>query len=417
MTPEQNDRLTRVGKGTPMGNLLRRYWHPVAAVTEFDDRNIKPVRLMGEDLVLYRDLSGDYGLMQRNCPHRRADLAYGYVEEHGIRCNYHGWKFESNGKCTSQPFEDTTVIPINKSRDSVKFDNYVAQAHAGMVWAYMGPMPAPLIPNFEPFTYENCFVQIVFSDIPCNWLQCQENGMDPVHFEWLHANWSQAQKGNLAKSPTHTKIGFDEWEWGYRYKRVLTNTSEDDFRWREGRLTIMPNIFVPEHFEWRIPVDDENTLSVIWHYTRVPNDRVPYRQERIPHWWAPMTDAATGKILVKRVVNQDSLACMGQGPIMDRSKEHLATSDRGVVMMRRHLERDMDKVARGEDPSCIVRDPEQNRCIAWPMDLRSALERGLSREQWLKQNAVFRSPDGDYFFILEGQPPEVRREFDAAMGT
>ena len=414
MTQEMNDRLTRVGKGTPTGELLRRYWHPVAAVTQFDDKAIHPLRLMGEDLVIYKDLSGNYGMIQRHCPHRRADLAFGYVEETGIRCNYHGWQFDQKGACVHQPFEDAT-LPENKGRSAIQATAYKAQAHAGMVWAYLGPEPAPLIPNFEPFTWENCFIQIVLAEVPCNWLQCQENGMDPVHFEWLHANWSQALKGKRVYSPTHTKIGFDEWEFGYRYKRILADTNEEDFRWREGRVTILPNVFVPEHFEWRIPIDDYNTLSLIWHWTRVPNDMIPYKQEHIPHWWAPITDDK-GNLLHTRVVNQDSLACAGQGRISDRTQEHLATSDRGIMMMRRQLDRDIDAVARGEDPKGLVRDPIQNECIAWPMDLQSGIARGGSREEWHERNARFRSEEGDYFFILEGQPPEVREQFNAAMG-
>ena len=194
LTQVENDRFTRVGPGTPMGELLRRYWHPIAAVAEMDDVVIKPVRLMGEDLVLYKDAAGHYGLVDRHCPHRRADLLYGWAEECGIRCSYHGWKFDESGACVHQPFEET-ADPDARFKERIRIKAYRAEAKAGMIFAYMGPEPAPLNPTWESFTYENGFTQVVFADLPCNWLQSQENSIDPVHFEWLHNNWSARQVG------------------------------------------------------------------------------------------------------------------------------------------------------------------------------------------------------------------------------
>src|SRR5580658_1184795 len=107
LTRERNDLLTQTGAGTPMGELLRRYWMPIGAVSEFENQTIRPVRLMGEDLVLYKDLGGRFGLVDRHCAHRRADLSYGFVEECGIRCNYHGWHYDETGRCLAQPYEDT----------------------------------------------------------------------------------------------------------------------------------------------------------------------------------------------------------------------------------------------------------------------------------------------------------------------
>ena len=208
LTAESNKLFTEIGEGTPMGDLLRRYWMPVAAVSEFDETATKPVRLMGEDLVLYKDLSGNYGLTDRHCAHRRADLSYGFVEETGIRCNYHGWCYDQKGNCIEQPYEDT-VDPSGKLRKQVKLKAYPVEEKAGLLWAYMGPEPAPLVPTWEPFTWENGFVQIVLSEVPCNWFQCQENSIDPIHFEWMHANWSIRLKGETGPySPKHTKVGF-----------------------------------------------------------------------------------------------------------------------------------------------------------------------------------------------------------------
>ncbi len=134
----KNELLTRVGPGTPMGDLLRRYWMPIAGVSELERNPIKAVRLMGEDLVLYRDLSGTYGLVDRHCPHRRADLSYGFVENCGLRCNYHGWNFDASGKCVEQPFEDV-ANPDARYRDKVRITAYPVEAKAGLLWAYLGP--------------------------------------------------------------------------------------------------------------------------------------------------------------------------------------------------------------------------------------------------------------------------------------
>jgi 5,5'-dehydrodivanillate O-demethylase len=119
LSQAKNELLTKVGPGEPMGELLRRYWMPIAGVSEFDEVAVKPVRLLGEDLVLYKDLSGNFGLIDRQCPHRRADLAYGFVEKCGLRCNYHGWLYDQGGKCTEQPYEDV-ANPQLKLKERVK---------------------------------------------------------------------------------------------------------------------------------------------------------------------------------------------------------------------------------------------------------------------------------------------------------
>src|SRR5690606_33887965 len=160
----------------------RRHWHPVAGVDELERDPVKPLRLMGEDLVLYRDGSGTYGLVERHCGHRRADLAYGYVEEHGLRCNYHGWLWAEHGACLAQPF-GKVADPRGRMTDKVRLGAHRVQAGAGMLWAYLGPEAAPLLPDWEPFHWRNGFVQVVFAQVPCNWLQAQENSIDPVHFE------------------------------------------------------------------------------------------------------------------------------------------------------------------------------------------------------------------------------------------
>ena len=172
LSAAQNRTLTQVGPGTEMGELLRRYWMPIAAVAELEDTPTKPVRLLGEDLVLYRDRRGTFGLLDRHCAHRRADLSYGVVDECGLRCNYHGWLYGERGQCLAQPFEEV-ARPEARFKDRVRIRAYPVEAKAGLLWAYLGPPPVPLVPTWEPFTWTNGFVQVLFAEIPCNWRQAQ----------------------------------------------------------------------------------------------------------------------------------------------------------------------------------------------------------------------------------------------------
>ncbi|MBV8842563.1 MAG: aromatic ring-hydroxylating dioxygenase subunit alpha [Bryobacterales bacterium] len=412
-----NQLLTQTSAGTPMGDLLRRYWMPIAAVSEFDHRSIKPVRLLGEDLTLYKDLSGAYGLVDRHCPHRRADMSYGFVEQCGLRCNYHGWLFDEAGRCTEQPYEEMEA-PEARFKDRVRIKAYPVQTLAGLIWAYLGPEPAPLVPNWEPFTWKNGFVQIVFADIPCNWFQCQENSVDPVHFEWMHMNWSVRLADKLGPySPRHLKLAFDEFDYGLVYRRIREGMSENDPMWKVGRVCLWPNaLFTGDHFEWRVPVDDHNTLSVTWAFSRVPKEREPYAQERIPAWHGPVREAESGRWISSHVMNQDFVAWVGQGTVADRTKEHLGASDRGIIMLRKRFLSDLDVISRGEDPKATIRDPELNRCLPLPIAERKVLTEGLTREQLLNHPIYGRQLSEGYPFQL-GQPEEVRLAYEDAMGV
>jgi len=414
LTEEQNRLLTQVGAGTPMGELMRRYWMPIAAVSEFERTAIKAVRVFGEDLVLYRDLAGTFGLVQRHCPHRRADLSYGFVEECGIRCNYHGWRFDQNGRCLEQPFEDT-AHPEAHFRDKVRATAYPVEAKAGLLWAYLGPQPVPLLPNWEPFAWQNGFVQIVFSKVPCNWFQGQENSIDPVHFEWMHRNWTSRLNGEIGNyGKKHVRIDFKEFEYGFTYHRLVEGMPETHPRWSVGRVCLWPNCLGPnQHFEWRVPIDDENTLSVIWHYSPVPKERWPYVQESIPAWEGPLKDPLTGRWLTSHVTNQDFVAWVGQGAIADRTKEALGPSDRGITLIRKRFLEDLKRIERGEDPKAIVRDPSRNECITLPIVSREMLTGGLSLAEMLEDPSI--DPRNGYVGQA-GQPEHIRRAFFEAMG-
>jgi len=412
-----NQLLTQTGLGTPMGDLLRRYWMPIAAVSEFDRQSIKPLRLMGEALALYRDLSGAFGLVDRHCPHRRADMSYGFVEQCGLRCNYHGWLFDESGRCLEQPYEEMAA-PEAKFKDRVRIKAYPVQAHAGLIWAYLGPQPAPLVPNWEPFAWKNGFVQIVFAEIPCNWLQCQENSVDPVHFEWMHMNWSVRLDDRLGPySPRHLQLAFDEFDYGIVYRRIREGMSEADPMWTVGRVCLWPNaLFTGDHFEWRVPVDDENTLSVTWAFSRVPKEREPYVQDRIPAWHGPIRESTSGRWISSHIMNQDFIAWVGQGTNADRTQEHLGASDRGIILLRKRFLSDLDAIAKGEDPKAVIRDSEVNRRVALPVAERKLLIEGLPLAELVKHPILGRQLTEGYPFQV-GQPEEVRQAYEDAMGV
>jgi 5,5'-dehydrodivanillate O-demethylase len=414
LTEERNELFARVGKGTPMGDYLRNYWFPIAGESELESQPIKAVRFLGEDLVLYRDRNGSYGLVERHCPHRRADLSYGFVEDCGIRCNYHGWLFDKDGTTLEQPFEDV-ANPDARFKDKVRIGSYPVEVKAGMIWAYFGKLPAPLVPNYEPFLWENGFVQVVISEIPCNWFQCQENSIDPVHFEWMHRNWSVRLRGETGPyAPKHLKVAFDEFEWGHIYRRVTEDAGENDPLWTVGRVCLWPNaLFTGSHFEWRVPIDDENTLSVTWHFSRVPNEREPYVQDRIPTWHGPIRDPLTGQWITSHVMNQDFVAWLGQGAIADRTKEHLGTSDRGVIMVRKRFVDDIEATANGAEAKAIVRDAERNRRIDLPIVGKDVFINGEPAERVV--DGGNRRGARSYIF-QSGQPEAVRRAWEDAMG-
>jgi 5,5'-dehydrodivanillate O-demethylase len=380
----ENQELMQVGPGSLMGELMRRYWMPIAAAEELVDNPIKQMRLMGEDLVLYRDKEGNHGLLDLHCAHRRADLSYGIQDEHGLRCNYHGWLYDHTGACLEQPFEEV-AYPDAKFKERIKIKAYPIEEKAGMLWAYMGPGEPPLVPDYDRF-YDKGYKQVVYTTIPCNWFQCQENSIDPVHVEWLHGRWSRVLGvGRRGPEPqAHAKVGFDEFEHGIIYRRVFEGGTEEEEQWTVGRVCLWPNALYVGHFEWRVPIDDETTLSVAWFNVPVPGDE-PFEQERIPYWTSPLTDEETGRWIDTHVMNQDFIAWVGQGALADRTQEHLGGSDSGIIMMRRRMLEEARVVADGGEPKCVYRDAETNQKLYLPRQGRAREEQGLP--------PGFRNPD------------------------
>src|ERR671934_589137 len=243
LTKELNERLTRVGPGTPMGNLLRRYWYPIARTPELDEEPVLAVTLLGENLALYRTDGGKLGLLSQRCPHRGASLAYGIPEEEGLRCPYHGWRFDQRGQCNEQPAEP----PESTFKDRIKIPAYPVQELGGFVWAYLGPDPVPLLPRYDLLVWDHLDREIGVTHIPCNWLQIMENSMDPVHLEFLHTRYFNYVMKKQGKPPTmrerkHVKIAFDVFDFGISKRRLLEGQSEDVDDWRIGHPILFPTI-------------------------------------------------------------------------------------------------------------------------------------------------------------------------------
>lgn len=376
LSAEQNVAMTRVGPGTPMGNLMRHYWQPFAAASELDGKWTKRVRLLGEDLVLFRDRQGRRGLIGEYCPHRRASFAYGIPTEDGIRCPYHGWAFNKEGACMDMPNEP----PNQMFRDKVGTTAYPVEEMGGMLFAYMGPLPAPLLPKWDGFVVEGAIRMLGRTLIPVNWLQIMENSADPIHTEWLHGHHYEFQKEQegvkVAISAKHEKIAFREFEWGMTKHRLLAGHSEDDDDWKLGHPIVFPNMLAvgngDEHrrsyaFQIRVPVDDTHTMHM-WYTSYVPPAGAQVKPDLLDtlHLYEVPLYGPDGDFLTETVDNQDMMAWVTQGAIADRTAENLGSTDQGIAMYRRMLRREMKKVEAGEDPLGTIRDPAKHVVIDLP---------------------------------------------------
>lgn len=364
-TQEQNERLTRIGPGTPMGDLLRRYWQPVGVALELEKDPVRRVRFLGEDLTLFRSQSGEYGLITDRCPHRCMSLEYGIPDEKGLRCAYHGWVFNGQGDCVEQPFEDRT-FPEARYKDRIKVTAYPVRELGGMLFAYFGPQPAPLLPRWDLLVRDDLDRAVEIHPLPCNWLQCMDNAADPVHFEYLHAVFGNHILKTLGRPQQmgegrHVKIEFDVFRYGIMKRRLLEGQSEDVDDWKVGHPLLFPNILAVGAKDWaslqfRVPVDDENTVQFAYRTTTRKPGSEP---KAITVKYSELFDEK-GKLIADSVPKQDMAGWVGQGPIADRTREHLTASDKGVILYRKLLVENMERVARGEDPMGTIRDPAEN---------------------------------------------------------
>ena len=364
-TREQNERLTQVGPGTPMGNLLRRYWQPVAAAIELDAEPVRKVRFLGEDLTLYRSSAGEYGLVEDRCAHRCMSLEHGIPDEKGLRCAYHGWVYNAAGDCVEQPFEDRT-FPDARYRDRIKIVAYPVQELGGLLFAYFGPQPAPLLPRWDLLVRDDLNVAVEIHSLPCNWLQFMDNAADPVHFEFLHAafgNYTLKKLGRPAgmTQARHLKIEFDVFRYGIMKRRLLEGAPEDSDEWRVGHPLLFPNLLAVGNegastLQYRIPVDDTRTLQIAYRTTKRAAGAAP---EPITVKYSQLfTDE--GKLVADTIPKQDMIGWVGQGPISDRTREHLTASDKGVILYHKLLEENLERAERGEDPMGTIRDRAEN---------------------------------------------------------
>jgi 5,5'-dehydrodivanillate O-demethylase len=385
LTQAENETLTRVGAGTPGGELLRRYWHPVYPEVLLHQNPVAKVRILGEDLVLYRDRSGGLGLIGQRCPHRLTSLAAGIPEEHGLRCCYHGWLFDGEGRCVEQPLEP----PASTFKERMKIAGYPVQAMGGLIWGYLGPLPAPLLPQWDLFVKPGGFRQIVAHRLPCNWLQVMENRGDLGHATYLHgrlAQYALERQGRLTDDPdarynkamSAQAAALERGSWvkykpiynrfGFTKGRLSSNESEDNRAWTVGVNPILfPYLlgFGPgstglrNSYQLGVPVDDTMT----WHmqyfcYDFPPEVGVP-QQEGVPYAEVPLKDD-NGNYLVDYVLGQDMVAWYEQGTITDRTQEHLGQSDTCVIAYRKLLAEQIEIVRNGGEPMNVFRDPAEN---------------------------------------------------------
>ncbi|MEA2642217.1 MAG: 5,5-dehydrodivanillate O-demethylase oxygenase subunit [Chloroflexota bacterium] len=359
LTKEQNELLTRVGPGTPMGELLRRYWMPVAVAQELTEENpTKFVRIFGEDLILFKDKSGNVGLIQDHCAHRGASLLYGRVEERGIACAYHGWLYDTSGSCLECPAEPAGSM----FHLTVKMQSYPVQKHVGLYWAYLGPAPAPLIPPYDVWARTDGYRTVeVYPRLDANWAQAMENSADPAHLQILH----QDSIGRSRKPPNTTRgftddvesFDFYEVDYGLIKHRVYKNGFTDE------HPLIFPNILRQgDATQIRVPMDDEHTNIFFVHF-RQGQPPEGYDAENPPVTYVEPFKSPVdahhpfAKMRMDMVLAQDHMAWETQGPIANRTVERLATTDRGIVMYRQMLFREVERVQRGEDPLATIRDP------------------------------------------------------------
>lgn len=364
--PTSDATLVEVGPGTPGGELLRRYWHPIGLSAEATSRPRK-VRVLGEDLVLFRDGAGRPGLLYPRCCHRGTTLYYGKVEPDGIRCCYHGWLFDVEGRCLDQPCEPPDKLQSELYRERFRQPWYPAAEYFGLVFAYLGPPEKkPVLPRYDVFETvpdgeeviaDGSNIGLEGDTTPCNWLQTHENVMDPYHVFVLHSTNS----GNQFV-PVMGVLPEVSWEY-----TPLGVKSHQDRTLPDGKLfhrvteVVMPNVRIvanprvkrygrSDSVAWTLPIDD--TTTKIFTLYRTPRGERVERMRFNGKRWAELTEEEH-----QRMPN-DYEAQVGQGAITLHSEERLASTDQGVVMFRRVLRRQIDIVREGGDPVGVMFTPE-----------------------------------------------------------
>jgi nitrite reductase/ring-hydroxylating ferredoxin subunit len=355
--PPEDAELTHVGPGTPCGEYLRRFWQPIAFSHDLADLPVA-VRILGEDLVLFKDRSGRIGLLELHCAHRGASLEYGRIEERGIRCCYHGWQYDVDGTILEQPGEP----PGSTFKDRFCHGAYPTLDFKGMVFAYLGPPDKrPEFPIYD--TYNLPGIQLVPGNtyvMPCNWLQIEDNIMDPAHLIFLHTNMSGAQftgaYGLLAQTEyQETPIGsiyidtrrVGDNAWIHICDQILPNMNQFPPLNEEGTVEKIRNC--PIAANWAVPIDDTQTLRIGFRLVREGVDEERARS------MAGATRARERSYEERQRSPGDYEAQTGQRAIAVHALEHLGATDRGVTLFRKGLREGIRAVQRGEDPKGISR--------------------------------------------------------------
>ena len=375
LTPTENDRLCRIAGGAPMGRMIRRYWIPAALSEELAEPDGTPVRvrLMGEDFVAFRDTAGTVALVDARCPHRLASLALGRNEEGGLRCIYHGWKFAADGRCAEMPTE-----PADSAyREKVRIGSYPVREAGGIVWAYLGSGEPPRFPAYDWTALPAEQRTVVRAAAETNFAQAIEGSIDSAHSWFLHRgavrDWRQRSTISSDQSP---RIEAEDTAYGFRYAAIrIPDANPENERYIRTTLFAMPftsfiprplNSDLPGHVQIFVPVDDLHTMfyGVWFSQNGKPLDNdvtlgevglrpgidlapVTYARYQNPvnHWQQDRAAmrAGTSYTGVSGVLQQDMAVQESMGPLVDRTREHLGTSDVAVIRMRRRLLEALDR--------------------------------------------------------------------------
>jgi phenylpropionate dioxygenase-like ring-hydroxylating dioxygenase large terminal subunit len=383
LTKEQNDLLTQTGPGTPGGKLLRSYWQPVAASEEMPiGGNPMPIRIMSEDLVLFRDDKDRLGLIGLHCAHRGTDLSYGRVEDGGLRCLYHGWLFDINGKCLDQPAQ-----PIGKKFcDRVRHPAYPVQEKGGCIWTYMGEGQPPLIPDFTFLTAPEAN-RLTFRVIQmCNWLQGLESSTDPAHTTYLHrrpAGTASERSGadvSALRGNEPPEIATQNTAYGTRI--FALHNAPNGRKYLRVNNYVFPSGATPStsggesgyQGRWYVPIDDYSHVRFEFFYEGgKPLDKERLRKNRannvgtdLRHVRRPENRYLQDRQAQKsgqswggmglHFPSQDAFAIETQGAIQDRTREHLGSTDVVIAAVRRTLLKAVQQVQEGKEAPGLLRE-------------------------------------------------------------
>lgn len=355
--PEEDRELTHVGPGTPGGEYLRRFWHPVAMASELTDVPLA-VRILGEDLVLIKSLQGEIGLLNRHCSHRGASLEYGRITNEGVQCCYHGWHFAVDGRILETPGEP----PDSQLKNRVMHGAYPTAEYKGLIFAYMGPPDEqPVLPVYDTFEASDTEWATLSSHFPCNWLQIHENCMDPFHATWLHGLHGRAQLGGPAWGAMpimqwrETPVGMTcastrragQNVWVSQVDCIMPNLRQTGF-WEDGVST---KSFARSALSvWIVPIDDTNSTMIGYRFFNDKSDPNRLGRKELCGKESADFDGQSGGRPYREQQEDpnDWEANTSQRPIAVHALEHRASTDRGVAMVRRKLRQNIEDVVNGK---------------------------------------------------------------------